>query len=69
VTKRERELRRAVRFVDRLTRLKTNRHHGIFGYGGGLAQRPREHFLDYCERVARAFPNGHKLPSVRLRRK
>lgn len=66
---RERRLRKAVAFVERLTRVKSNRHHGIIAEGGGLARRPREHFLDYCLRVQEAFPKDHKLPSVRLRKR
>lgn len=67
-TARERELRRAVTFMNRLTTLKTNGGHGIVGFGAGLNQYPREHFLDYCERILRAFPRGHKLPTARLRK-
>lgn len=67
-SQREKELREAVRFIERLTVLKTNRHHGIFAYGGGLARRPREHFLDFCERVRTEFPKKHRLPPARLRR-
>jgi hypothetical protein len=67
---RERQLRAIVAFIERLTIVKMNNHHGIIAYGGGLARRrPREHFLDYCERVRADFPEKHKLPSARLRRK
>jgi hypothetical protein len=65
----EKEMRDAIEFFERLTLFKTNGYRNLSSIIEPIARKPREHFVDYCVRVRAAYPVDHKLPRQRLRRR